>query len=514
MLTDSNQREKLALYNICRTIALPIPRNPASSEVSCQTNMKHVESQGEWYNTGVHDMKQTGKIVLSIFSVPVLIWVAAAVYFTIAGHDLPNISFDQAFPSAQNLKPEENAYTAIKEFAQNRMTNNTPLSGNYRLRQAYLDGQTNRLELTEEARAFIAAESDTIAVVKRILDAKGIEIPFEEVLQANYYICYLQRIIHVYKAKAIYEAANGNLAAGRRSLMDAYEVGRFLQTHNSLLQELSSIISHTICAGALTTAEKPLFAPNGDEDWLKKLRALYLSIDVDKESVKTSARMRLAGPARALVNIYTAEMRLKTIIDEYAKITGENSVVYDAMKRTVLFLTALTTACPGFIRYSFQPNRSLNAIQTDLNEFCRKVDEPEYDVKYANDSNHGEMRFLYRNWLGNRIFSTFKYNSAYKLMFRTRFWKQARMTILACRSHKTKYGKYPETLSELCPEFLPYIPRDPYDGCELRYNAKEGFIWTRGEKLSFDGIVQITPTGKPYFRRIGDSRCVVFLEGP
>ena len=95
-----------------------------------------------------------------------------------------------------------------------------------------------------------------------------------------------------------------------------------------------------------------------------------------------------------------------------------------------------------------------------------------------------------------------------------RFGKIAQATLFACRSYKAKYGKYPETLSALIPEFLPEVPRDPYEGCELRYNAKEGFIWTRGEKLSFNGVVQTSRTNKPYFRNNDDRRSVVFLDEP
>ena len=141
-------------------------------------------------------LKKPVKIALCIFSAPILIWGTASLYFTIAGRDLPDICFDKYIPPPQNLKPEENAYTAIKEFAENRTTNNTLLFKNYQLRKAYLNGTTNQIALADEARSFIAAESNTITVVKRILGSKGIEIPFEEVLTANVHICSLQRITH------------------------------------------------------------------------------------------------------------------------------------------------------------------------------------------------------------------------------------------------------------------------------------------------------------------------------
>ena len=121
------------------------------------------------------------KVILCVFAMPVMAWTLASLYFTFAGCDISGDFTSDYLPSPQNLKPEENAYVAIKEYAENLPSNTTPLHVNYRLRRAYLDGTTNRLALADEARAYIAAESNTIAVAKRILSSKGIEVPFEEV---------------------------------------------------------------------------------------------------------------------------------------------------------------------------------------------------------------------------------------------------------------------------------------------------------------------------------------------
>ena len=77
---------------------------------------------------------------------------------------MPEISFDPHLPAPRNLKPEENAYAAIKEFEANIPANDTQPFKSYTLRLAYLGDTTNRLALAGEAHAFIAAESNTIAV--------------------------------------------------------------------------------------------------------------------------------------------------------------------------------------------------------------------------------------------------------------------------------------------------------------------------------------------------------------
>ena len=46
-------------------------------------------------------------------------------------------------------------------------------------------------------------------------------------------------------------------------------------------------------------------------------------------------------------------------------------------------------------------------------------------------------------------------------------------TGIALQSYYRKYGKDAEKLSDLVPEFLPEIPRDPYTGQELKYRKGE-----------------------------------------
>jgi hypothetical protein len=40
---------------------------------------------------------------------------------------------------------------------------------------------------------------------------------------------------------------------------------------------------------------------------------------------------------------------------------------------------------------------------------------------------------------------------------------------IACERFRLKHGKWPESLAALCPEFLPEVPVDPFDGDPMRY---------------------------------------------
>jgi hypothetical protein len=60
---------------------------------------------------------------------------------------------------------------------------------------------------------------------------------------------------------------------------------------------------------------------------------------------------------------------------------------------------------------------------------------------------------------------------------------------LAVQRHRLKAGRLPEKLSDLVPAYLRSVPRDPFDGKEMRYKKlAAGFVvYSIGEDLSDDG---------------------------
>jgi len=62
---------------------------------------------------------------------------------------------------------------------------------------------------------------------------------------------------------------------------------------------------------------------------------------------------------------------------------------------------------------------------------------------------------------------------------------------VALRLYRRENGRYPETLKELVPKYLPSLPIDPFDGKPLRYKRMaEGFkVWSVGMDMKDDGGV-------------------------
>ena len=56
--------------------------------------------------------------------------------------------------------------------------------------------------------------------------------------------------------------------------------------------------------------------------------------------------------------------------------------------------------------------------------------------------------------------------------------RQMVVTAVALKRYQLRYGRYPEDLATLVPEFLPAVPRDPVDGQSLRYHANTDGAFT------------------------------------
>lgn len=473
-------------------------------------------------------MKRPTKIIVGVFAAVVALWGVASLYFTVAGRDASDGCFSEYLPEQLNLSPEENAYTAIKTFTDNLPTNNATLfATDYRLRKAYLDGETNRLDLADAARDYLAAEASTIAAAKGILSSRGIVVEQDEVLDAIGQFCRLVRIGNVYKVKATYEASSVDLATGRASLMELHDVGRFLMSSDSLAYGISSMIGEALCGSAISMAAKQLFAPEDDEAWRAHLSNLLLNHMADEaERWKRGVRRSFAGYTRAKVqsaaknrNVLLGVMYGKTLGDLLrlgSDMSARSRMLDDpwgSIERNFLF--ALLMACPGYSSYTFQPNRILQAHQAETERFCRKVGEGVYDMSYAQERHAGstarKIGFgpLTRNFLGQKEMPG--RDDSYAMFFRVRFKSRSFIAALACKSYRAKHGKLPDSLDELVPEFLDEVPLDPYDGEKLRWNAEKGYFWTKGRDGDFDGTLEFGSDGKPRWKN-RNYKCVQLLD--
>ena len=437
-------------------------------------------------------MKRTVRLVLTyaFFGAVggvALLWLGASVYFLIAGRDIapPDLSAYQ-LPPCPKLQPEEDAYTYIKAYAD--YTDNVPSNLNWKVANAYIVGTTNRADCVECVRGILAAESNVFRCVKGIIASRGITVPSSNVNVFLADVCICSRMARQScRLKAVYEATNGNLAAGRATLLEMFRLGSRMVELDDGTGSLQ-LIGEIVKSIAMTEMGKPLFAPDGDVAWLEKQQNMAAGLSVgDVERAKRSARYLMAWAAKDLGKNWFL------LLD--SEIPNFRNVV--AMK--------LNNWIPGYAKYAFQENRTIAALKDQAERFMSKIGAP-YDVEYAREFNFGHYTIpapsepvnpLSRNWLGRKWMKKDDFSGSYRMLFGRRFVARSLETALACRRYRAKHGRYPETLDDLVPEFIAAVPLDPYDGKPLRYNNEHHYVWTVGEELAFKGEVDFTSDGKP-----------------
>jgi hypothetical protein len=63
---------------------------------------------------------------------------------------------------------------------------------------------------------------------------------------------------------------------------------------------------------------------------------------------------------------------------------------------------------------------------------------------------------------------------------------------VACRLYEIRYGRLPETLEALVPEYLKDVPHDPFDGKPFRYLPEKAVVYSVGRDLR-DSSASVTP---------------------
>lgn len=138
----------------------------------------------------------------------------------------------------------------------------------------------------------------------------------------------------------------------------------------------------------------------------------------------------------------------------------------------------------------FHRNRTTNRFFQAYRETIQELDQPvcvrNFPINEAFEAHINERPMLWhvrsRNPIG-KVFGDLLLPSLDKVMrivalaeFRTR----ATYLSIALKSYQLDTGQLPEHLSELVPEYLSEIPKDPYDGQPLRYSRDRLIIYSVG----------------------------------
>ncbi|MGV3754703.1 MAG: hypothetical protein ACO1QS_04925 [Verrucomicrobiota bacterium] len=133
----------------------------------------------------------------------------------------------------------------------------------------------------------------------------------------------------------------------------------------------------------------------------------------------------------------------------------------------------------------------LKILQKRLDIFREQTNSPAWasTAKPLNYLYHEVMRTTHSCWTDNKISLTEIFSQSHRdaeplAYAETR--RQQAITVLALERYRLKYNRYPDTLTQLIPDYLAKLPQDPMDGRPMRYrlNPDATFtLWSSG----FDG---------------------------
>ncbi len=452
-------------------------------------------------------MKTSTKAILGVYGAFVGVWLAGSAYFLANG---PGGELEKGLiPVEEPLPREENAYYLFPKLHELHQTN-----FNFAVVNDFVRGWTNSPAIRAEVGELVAAHSNLFACARRIIACRGYQVPEGESMMAAVGPLCGHPTARLYQMKAMCEALGGDRKAAQATLDELIAFGRFVRRTGTVVGYLlgESYIGMAVALGG----HGPIGTPE-DGAWRRHL------VDVVREQEASVAE--LSGlPLRELACI---RQRTEDLCTNTVKMTnfllrdgldGFDWLMRNSCRDGVLSfrvgerarinwgrvdrscVAAVLSCCPGYSRYSLKPNAVLNEMGRRCRRFAEKIKDTTFDREYAEekDPDRNQTWPFHENWLADRLM--WNVSSVYRKYYGDLFgWRAGRLRLAVDEFHAAK-GRYPAKLAELVPDFIEALPRDPYDGEPIRYNADHRYVWTPGPDGTFNGKVDFDEDGYPSWK--------------
>lgn len=438
------------------------------------------------------------KLTCVAFGVCAGVWLAGSAYFLVGSRDAAPVEF----PAREELAPAENAFPLIRDLHRLQQTN-----FNFSVAYRYVRGMTNGPAAAAEMDALIAAHSNLITTVSKILACRGVQVPVGEPRGEIGWRLGGNAVMPLLRVKAFREAERGETAAAHATVDMMLDFAQFLAASKSILSYSVGMKSYANMAFEVGS-ERPV-ADERDQPWLTHLmrRAETLEGQSKRWCSQASAgeltaisehleRMKGIRRVASFLRGYPASFEsMKTFLRKPRSFDVD--VEWGEVRARCC--TSLLLLFAGYADYSLQPNATWRCILEQEKILQAKLAEPAFDRAYAMSASYGRRlaQPLRPNWYGSGFLCQDHYwVEAYTRYFESLFNLRARRVLLACKVYRGQKGHLPARLEDLVPAILPAVPLDPYDGKPLRYEPKPGYIWTPGKKGDFDGKVRYNRYGE------------------
>jgi len=142
---------------------------------------------------------------------------------------------------------------------------------------------------------------------------------------------------------------------------------------------------------------------------------------------------------------------------------------------------------PGLNGFHFQPNATRLVFADRIRSRIKGINKPCGQVETQNlkllKPEHEWQFYFTRNIVGKLIIDLIPIPNLLNKTCEDNLIAGATQTLMAIKAFKGGTGRYPATLGELVPAYLPSIPQDPFDGRQLKYSATKKIIYSVGKDM-------------------------------
>lgn len=344
-----------------------------------------------------------------------------------------------------------------------------------------------RMQLVEPDLEAIRAAASLPALEAYPNYAQGYAMPMvglTETLKAGQYL----------NAQCLLFLHENRIGAAIANIEVMLRMAKMMQRQNILISEL---VAASLIGIAQTSTWLVLQSSSGTEADLARLQTAWAGVDIAR-SVPAALRMERAWASEFFLNSSSEMFKALRSVSP-ASLPAPSSSLPTSLEEALA--TGSYLAWSMFFRYADEKYL--------LQSYQKLIDASPGNAQGGSWASFMTMGGILESEIANagisRLFSrqTFvSIQSGINRLVATQAMANLTATAIALRRYHLARGKYPGSLDELAPDFLPAVINDPFDGAPLRYRPQgdEFLLYSIGSDLRDDGG-DVTTSGKTSRRR-------------
>jgi hypothetical protein len=230
---------------------------------------------------------------------------------------------------------------------------------------------------------------------------------------------------------------------------------------------------------------------------LKQLARLTARTTLSPEVLKTYADQldNLYSKKEGWINVMKLQyIELVNTNKETIDIIAEHGDLGDVLSGRIPLLEWLTLGSD----YLYKPNQTRRMLAEYFRNEINAVNENYYiKTKDYELLNYFNLDSLWKiltteNSVGKSLYNNvaISYSGLLNAKYLEDFLGGGTQLLIALRAYYLDYGKFPDSLNQLVPNYISEIPKDPFDGELIRYDSNKKVIYSAGKDSISSDIIK------------------------